>query len=79
MDGSAIGYRPTRTLTFRTELRRQASRRRTQLALGFMVALPLIILILYFRAKGGYKAQVLTGHAAEDKEFTGGVEAGMEA
>ena len=40
---------------------------------------PLIILILYFRAKGGYKAQVLTGHAAEDKEFTGGVEAGMEA
>ena len=38
-----------------------------------------LILILYFRAKGGYKAQVLTGHAAEDKEFTGGVEAGMEA
>ncbi|HEV3082026.1 MAG TPA: MFS transporter [Gemmataceae bacterium] len=38
-----------------------------------------LILILYFRAKGGYKAQVLIGHAAEDREFTGGVEAGMEA
>src|SRR2546423_12680397 len=47
MDGSAVGYRPTRTLTFRTELRRQASRRRTQLALGFMVVLPLIILIAF--------------------------------
>jgi len=47
VDGSATGYRPTRTLTFRTELRRQASRRRTQLALGFMVVLPLIILIAF--------------------------------
>jgi ABC-2 type transport system permease protein len=47
MDGSAVGYRPTRTLTFRTELRRQATRRRTQLALGFMVVLPLIILIAF--------------------------------
>ena len=46
-DGSATGYRPTRTLTFRTELRRQASRRRTQLTLGFMVVLPLIILIAF--------------------------------
>ncbi len=46
-DGSAATYRPTRTLTFRTELRRQASRRRTQLALGFMAVLPLIILIAF--------------------------------
>jgi len=41
---------------------------------------PLIMLIcylglmLYFRAQGGYKAQVLTGHAAEDEKFTGGTE-----
>lgn len=31
-----------------------------------------VILIIYFRSKGGYQAQVLTGHAADDKEFTGG-------
>ncbi len=47
VDGSAVGYRPTRTLTFRTELRRQISRRRTQLTLGFMMVLPLIILIAF--------------------------------
>jgi hypothetical protein len=33
-----------------------------------------LILIAYFRSKGGYEAQVLTGHAAEDEKFTGGVE-----
>jgi ABC-2 type transport system permease protein len=47
LDGSATGYRPVRTLTFATELRRQASRRRTQLTLGFMVVLPLIILLAF--------------------------------
>src|SRR5262249_9597822 len=31
-----------------------------------------LILIIYFRSKGGYQAQVLTGHAAQDDEFTGG-------
>ena len=40
-----MGYRPSRTLPIRAEIRRQASRRRTQLALGFMVLLPLIILV----------------------------------
>jgi hypothetical protein len=38
-----------------------------------------LILIGYFRSKGGYKAEVLTGHAAEDEKFTGGVPAPMEA
>ena len=38
-----------------------------------------LLLIFYFRAKGGYKAEVLTGHGAEDEKFTGGVEGGMEA
>lgn len=33
-----------------------------------------IALFLYFRSKGGYQAEVLTGHAAHDEEFTGGVE-----
>lgn len=46
-DGAATGYRPGRTLSFATEFRRQASRRRTQLALGFMVVLPLIILAAF--------------------------------
>jgi MFS family permease len=36
-------------------------------------------LIVYFRAKGGYEAQVLTGHAAKDEEFTGGVAGPIEA
>lgn len=31
-----------------------------------------LILITYFRSQGGYQAQVLTGHAANDSEFTGG-------
>jgi ABC-2 type transport system permease protein len=43
-DGSATGFAPTRTFTVWTEFRRQATRKRTQLALGFMVVLPLIIL-----------------------------------
>jgi ABC-2 type transport system permease protein len=43
-DGAAAGYRPRRTLSLAAEWRRQAGRRRTRLTLGFMVALPLIIL-----------------------------------
>jgi ABC-2 type transport system permease protein len=47
-DGSAArGYRPHATLTFLTEARRQLTRRRTQVALGFMVLLPLIILAAF--------------------------------
>ena len=46
-DGGAPGYRPEATLTFVTELRRQASRRRTQLTLGFVLLLPLIILVAF--------------------------------
>jgi MFS family permease len=33
-----------------------------------------LLLVLVFRARGGYHAQVLTGHAAEDEMFTGGTE-----
>jgi MFS family permease len=59
--------------------------RSKQGALANMVVFPAfmlacyLILILYFRAKGGYEAQVLTGHAAKDEEFTGGVEGAVEA
>jgi ABC-2 type transport system permease protein len=45
--GAATGYRATATLPIRAEIRRQASRRRTQLALGFMALLPLIILLAF--------------------------------
>ncbi len=38
-----------------------------------------LLLIVYFRAKGGYQAEVLTGDAAEDEKFVGGVEGAMEA
>jgi hypothetical protein len=31
-----------------------------------------LLLIIYFRARGGYVAEVLVGHAAKDEEFTGG-------
>jgi MFS family permease len=37
-----------------------------------------LILIAYFRAKGGYQAEVLVGHAADDSKFTGGVPAAVE-
>ena len=39
---------------------------------AFMLACYLILLI-YFKAKGGYQAEVLAGHAADDETFTGGV------
>jgi hypothetical protein len=38
-----------------------------------------LLLIIYYRSQGGYQAQVLTGHAAHDEEFTGGVPGPMEA
>lgn len=41
--GAAGGFRPGRTLPVRVELARQLRRRRTQLSLGFMVVLPLIL------------------------------------
>jgi MFS family permease len=37
------------------------------------MALGYLLLIFYFKAIGGYKAEVLVGHAAEDEKFTGGV------
>jgi hypothetical protein len=37
-----------------------------------MMAVCYLLLIIYFRAIGGYKAEVLVGHAAQDEEFTGG-------
>lgn len=59
--------------------------RSNQAALGRMAMFPgimlvgYLILILYFRAQGGYKAQILVGHEAEDEKFVGGVEGAVEA
>jgi ABC-2 type transport system permease protein len=44
---AAVHYRPSRTLSVWTEVRRQASRRRTQMALAFMALLPLIVLLAF--------------------------------
>lgn len=59
----------------------QSTRDRSrQGALANMCVFPAIMLVgyialgLYFRSRGGYQAEVLTGHAATDEKFTGGVE-----
>jgi len=39
-----------------------------------LMAMCYLILILYFRSQGGYSAQVLLDHKAEDEKFTGGTE-----
>jgi ABC-2 type transport system permease protein len=44
---AAPHYRASSTLPLWAEVRRQASRRRTQMALGFMVLLPLIVLVAF--------------------------------
>lgn len=46
-DGSAPGYRARRTLGLRVEARRQLTRRRTQISLGFLVALPFILVAAF--------------------------------
>jgi MFS family permease len=43
-------------------------------AIPAALAVGYLLLLLYFRAIGGYKAEVLAGHAAEDERFTGGTE-----
>ncbi|MEX0641209.1 MAG: MFS transporter [Pirellulales bacterium] len=61
----------------RTELAKIETKTK-QHALAKIAVLPVImcacylVLIAYFQARGGYKAEVLTGHAAEDEKFTGG-------
>jgi ABC-2 type transport system permease protein len=45
--GPAAGYRAGRTLPLRVELIRQVRRRRTQIALGFLVVLPFLLLIAF--------------------------------
>jgi ABC-2 type transport system permease protein len=46
-DGSATGYRSWRTMPLWVETLRQASRRRTQIALGFLVLLPFLLVAAF--------------------------------
>ncbi|GLY27468.1 ABC transporter permease [Kineosporia sp. NBRC 101731] len=46
-DGSAPGYSARRTLGLRVEARRQLTRRRTQISLGFLVVLPFILVAAF--------------------------------
>jgi MFS family permease len=41
-------------------------------AVPAVMAIGYLLLIIYFRARGGYQAEVLTGHRAEDERFVGG-------
>jgi hypothetical protein len=56
-----------------------------QHALAKIAVLPAIMcvcylgLIVFYKSRGGYKAEVLTGHAADDEKFTGGVQGPIEA
>jgi ABC-2 type transport system permease protein len=51
--GAATGYRGGRTLRVPVELRRQLHRRRTRVALGFLVVLPLLLLAAFTAGSGG--------------------------
>lgn len=60
---------------------REQSKQRALRDMAYFPAFMLVcylILIGYFKSKGGYQAEVLVGHAAHDLEFTGGVPAAVE-
>ncbi len=43
-----------------------------------MMAVGYLLLVLYFRAKGGYRVEVLHGRPLDGEKYTGGVEAPLE-
>jgi len=59
---------------------RDAAQYGGQMALIYTAAVPAamalgyLLLILYFKAIGGYKAEELVGHKAEDEKYTGGTQ-----
>ncbi len=60
---------------------KDAAESSSQKALANMTLFPVImlvgylILLVYFKTRGGYVAQILAGHSAEDGKFTGGLAA----
>ncbi|MBL9163520.1 MAG: MFS transporter [Planctomycetaceae bacterium] len=81
IDKAKIAALPEATRTQVEGIQRETK----QLALADIAVLPAIMcvcylgLIMYFKSRGGYKAQVLAGHSADDGKFTGGVAGAMEA
>jgi len=51
--GTAPGYRPSRTLRLRVELARQLARRRTQVTMGLVVLLPVLLWIAFQLSRSG--------------------------
>jgi hypothetical protein len=74
---------PQHAETMKTiDARSNAAKKRALASVAIFPGIMLVcylILLGYFKTRGGYKAEVLTGHAAEDKKFTGGVPGPVEA
>lgn len=85
VDDAALGAQTAALPAAQTEEIKAVRGQSRQKALANMTIFPTIMLvgyiglIVYFRSRGGYKAEVLTGHAAKDEKFTGGVPGPMEA
>jgi ABC-2 type transport system permease protein len=70
--GSAETYRPGRTLSFAAEVARQLTRRRTQIALGFLVVLPLILVAAFKIGQPGEPDATTGGVSLADVATSGG-------
>jgi len=68
-DGAAAGYRARDALRLRVEARRQLTRRRTQIALGFLLLLPLILVAAF--SLGSEESEERTRPALVDLATTG--------
>ncbi|TWU26023.1 MFS transporter [Bythopirellula polymerisocia] len=81
IDGAKVSTLPEETQKKIIALEGQTK----QKALAKIAILPMImcgcylVLVLYFKSRGGYRAEVLTGHAAIDEKFTGGIQGPGEA
>lgn len=70
--GGALAYRAGRTLSFAAEVARQLTRRRTQIALGFLVVLPLILLAAFQLGRPSDSDSAAGGTSLADIATSGG-------
>jgi MFS family permease len=81
LDSSKLAKIPATDLSLIEEVRGRAQKNVLKvvalLPTGMLICY--LALLIYFRGMGGYKAEVLTGHKAEDTKFTGGVPGPVEA
>ena len=70
--GGAVAYRPGRTLSFGAEVARQLTRRRTQIALGFLVVLPLILVAAFKLGRPNDPNSATAGTSLADIATSGG-------